>query len=75
MLFYIISPYIDENYIEKHQASRRELLDIERKSLADFDHIEYDSPMPQISEELLKTPSGIDDLLDPLIRILHYILV
>ena len=61
-----VASYIDDNYIEKHKLSRRELLDIERRSLADAIHIEYDSPMPQISEEVLKAPSGIDDLIDNL---------
>jgi len=61
-----VASYIDDNYLEKHKISRRELLDIEQRSLADVDHIEYDSPMPQISEEVLKAPSGIDDLIDNL---------
>ena len=56
-----VASYIDDNYLKKHKLSRRELLDIEQRSLADVDHIEYDSPMPQISEEVLKAPSGIDD--------------
>ena len=61
-----VASYIDDNYIEKHKLSRRELLDIERRSLADAIHIEYDSPLPQISEEVLKAPAGIDDLIDNL---------
>lgn len=61
-----VASYIDDNYLKKHKLSRRELLDIEQRSLADVDHIEYDSPMPQISEEVLKAPSGIDDLIDNL---------
>lgn len=61
-----VASYIDDNYLEKHKISRRELLDIEQRSLADVDHIEYDSPMPQISEEVFKAPSGIDDLIDNL---------
>jgi hypothetical protein len=61
-----VASYIDDNYLKKHKLSRRELLDIEQRSLADAIHIEYDSPMPQISEEVLKAPSGIDDLIDNL---------
>lgn len=61
-----VASYIDDNYIEKHKLSRRELLDIEQRSLADAIHIEYDSPLPQISEEVLKAPAGIDDLIDNL---------
>lgn len=61
-----VASYIDDNYLEKHKLSRRELLDIERRALADVDHIEYDSPIPQILEEILKAPAGIDDLIDNL---------
>lgn len=61
-----VASYIDDNYIEKHKLPRCELLDIEQRSLADAIHIEYDSPLPQISEEVLKAPADIDDLIDNL---------
>ncbi|MDD2235019.1 MAG: macro domain-containing protein [Desulfitobacteriaceae bacterium] len=62
-----VASYIDEYYVESHKVSRRKLLDIEQKSLADAEPAEYELPMPQILEEAIKAPiTGIDDLIDKL---------
>lgn len=61
-----VESYIDEHYVEKHKILRRELLDVEKKFLAEAELIEYNLQMPQISEEIQAPISNIDDLIENL---------
>lgn len=62
-----VASYIDEHYVEERKATRRELLDVERKALDEAELIQYNAPMPQIAEGILEVPTvGIDDLVSNL---------
>lgn len=62
-----VASYIDEHYVKKHKAIRRELLDVERKALDEAELIQYNVPMPQIAESILEAPTDdIDDLVSKL---------
>jgi O-acetyl-ADP-ribose deacetylase (regulator of RNase III) len=61
-----VESYIDEHYVEKHKIIRRELLDVEKKYLAEDQLVEYNLQMPEISEEIQAPIAGIDDLIENL---------
>lgn len=58
-----VASYINENYVEEHRDTRRDLLDVERKVLDETELIQYNAPMPKMADSILKAPTaGIDDL-------------
>lgn len=58
-----VASYINENYVEEHKDTRRDLLDAERKVLDEAEFIQYNAPMPKMAESILNAPTaGIDDL-------------
>jgi O-acetyl-ADP-ribose deacetylase (regulator of RNase III) len=51
-----VKNYIDEYYVEKkaQRYSRRELLDVERKSFSDIEMINMSMPLPMMADEAIK---------------------
>jgi len=68
-----VASYIDEHYIEEHEVCRRELLDIERKTITEADLNKYKAPL---QAKTMDIDELIDNLDEPFSQtLLHLIYV